>query len=81
MPKHPVSPKGVLQSLKKQLILSNACKLLILSKTYRLTVYEIHDYTLFHLYLAVVLSNKKEDSVNNKLFMKTCLKSHFVKHK
>ena len=33
-------------------------------------------YSLFHLCLVetIVLSN--EDSVNNKLFMKTCLKSH-----
>ena len=44
-------------------------------------MYEIHDYTLFHLYLAIVLSNKKEGRVNNKLFMKTCLKNHFIKHK
>ena len=32
-------------------------------------------YTLFRLYLAVV-----RNSVNNKLLMKTCLKSHFGKY-
>ena len=39
-------------------------------------MYEIHDYTLFRLYLAVVLRN----SMNSELLMKTCLKRHFVKH-
>ena len=44
------------------------------NKVFTNTSFMPHDYALCHLYLAVVLSNKKEDSMNNKLFMKTCLK-------